>query len=337
MGIMKPQINQNLNKDQLQELGLLRERYNLSLIKIMEKTNKNHGKLDLSKVWEDTENLTELFDQLTDLKKCLDSFRPLNSSALQSLNQSLDIEYTYESNTIEGNSLTLVETDLVINKGLTIGGKPLVDHLEAINHQEAIYYIRDLAKNNIEISEREIKNIYAIILKSIQNREAGAYRKSQVYINLQDGSKHEFPQPYIVPKLMEDFLIFLNENKDKLHPVEMAAQLHQKLVNIHPFIDGNGRTSRLLMNLFLIQNDYTIAIINSEMSKRKQYYQLLSDFQTQVGYQENGDSKPFALFIAQRVKESLFNQLNFFSVDISDDAKDKGYYFFKKIEPMLNN
>ena len=331
MTINKPQINQDLNKSQLQELGLLRERFNLSLIEIMETTNKNHGKLDLSKVWEDTENLTELFDQLTDLKKCLDSFRPLNSSALQSLNQSLDIEYTYESNTIEGNSLTMVETDLVINKGLTIGGKPLVDHLEAINHQEAIYYIRELAENNIEISEREIKNIHAIILKSIQNKEAGAYRKSQVYINLQDGTKHNFPQPFMIDNLMQDFLKFFNDNKDNLHPVEMAAHLHQKLVNIHPFIDGNGRTSRLIMNLFLIQNGYPIAIINSEMDKRKQYYQLLSDFQAQ----EKGDSKPFALFIAQRVKESLFNQLNFFSGDISEDSNDKGYYFFKKVETLL--
>lgn len=333
MTINKPQINFRLNKSQLQELGLLRERFNLSLIEIMEQTNKNHGKLDLSKVWEDTENLTELFDQLTDLKKCLDSFRPLNSSALQSLNQSLDIEYTYESNTIEGNSLTLVETDLVINKGLTIGGKPLVDHLEAINHQEAIHYIRDLADNNIEISMSEIKNIHAIILKSIQNMEAGAYRKSQVYINLQDGTKHNFPQPFMLDNLMQDFLKYFNDNKNNLHPVEMAAQLHQKLVNIHPFIDGNGRTSRLIMNLFLIQNGYPIAIINSEMDKRKQYYQLLSDFQAQ----EKGDSKPFALFIAQRVKESLFNQLNFFSGDISEDSNDKGYYFFKKVENLLKS
>lgn len=333
MAINKPQINFRLNKSQLQELGLLRERFNLSLIEIMEQTNKNHGKLDLSKVWEDTENLNELLDQLTDLKKCLDSFRPLNSSALQSLNQSLDIEYTYESNTIEGNSLTMVETDLVINKGLTIGGKPLVDHLEAINHQEAIYYIRELAENNVEISEREIKNIHAIILKSIQNKEAGAYRKSQVYINLQDGTKHNFPQPFMIDNLMQDFLKFFNDNKYNLHPVEMAAHLHQKLVNIHPFIDGNGRTSRLLMNLFLIQNGYPIAIINSEMEKRKQYYQLLSDFQAK----EKGDSKPFALFIAQRVKESLFNQLNFFSGDISEDSNDKGYYFFKKVENLLKS
>ncbi len=227
----------------------------------------------------------------------------------------------------------MVETDLVINKGLTIGGKPLVDHLEAINHQEAIYYIRDLADNNIEISEREIKNIHAIILKSIQNMEAGAYRKSQVYINLQDGSKHEFPQPFMLDNLMQDFLKFFNDNKGNLHPVEMATQLHQKLVNIHPFIDGNGRTSRLLMNLLLIQNGYPIAIINSEMDKRKQYYQLLSDFQAQ----EKGDSKPFALFIAQRVKESLFNQLNFFSGDISEESNDKGYYFFKKVETLLKN
>jgi Fic family protein len=179
----------------------------------------------------------------------------------------------------------------------------------------------------------EIKNIHAIILKSIQNMEAGAYRKSQVYINLQDGTKHNFPQPFMLDNLMQDFLIFFNDNKDNLHPVEMTAQLHQKLVNIHPFIDGNGRTSRLIMNLYLIQNGYPIAIINSEMDKRKQYYQLLSDFQAQ----EKGDSKPFALFIAQRVKESLFNQLNFFSGDISEDSNNKGYYFFKKVENLLKS
>ena len=150
----------------------------------------------------------------------------------------------------------------------------------------------------------------------------------------QDGSKHEFPQPYILPKLMEDFFRFFDENNNTMHPVEMAAHLHQKLVNIHPFIDGNGRTSRLVMNLYLFQRGYPVTVIDSEMSKRKEYYNVLSNYR---GVISGGDSQPFQLFVAQKAKESLIEQLNFFSQDGTDEGKEKGYQFFKKIEGLLNN
>jgi len=132
--------------------------------------------------------------------------------------------------------------------------------------------------------------------------------------------------------LMEDFFVFFNENKNTLHPVEMAAHLHQKLVNIHPFIDGNGRTSRLVMNLYLFQHGYPVTVIDSEMSKRKEYYTVLSNYR---GVISGGDSKPFQLFVAQKTKESLIEQLNFFSQDGTDEGKEKGYQFFKKVEGLL--
>lgn len=330
------QNNDNNSKEltsaQKNNLSTWRSNFNSSLMEIMKKTGKNNAQIDLTKIWSDTENLTEMYEQLSDMKECLDSFRPFDTKMLKNFNEILDIRYTYESNSIEGNSLTLNETSQFLNTGLTIGGKPLVDHLEAINHQEAIQYIRDLATNNIALSEREIKNIHSLVLKNIQDDEAGRYRKQPVHIIQQDGKKHEFPQPFIISKLMEDFFIFFNENKDTAHPVEMAAHLHQKLVNIHPFIDGNGRTSRLIMNLFLFQKGYPIAVIESEMTKRKMYYNHLSDYQGVVG---GGDSKPFQLFIAKKVKEAFIEQLNFFSQDGSDEAQEKGFQFFEKIKSII--
>jgi Fic family protein len=253
---------------------------------------------------------------------------------VKNLNKELDIKYTYESNCIEGNSLTLGETDQVINTGLTIGVKPLVDHLEAINHQEAIQYIRELAKDEIELSEREIKNVHSLILKGIQDEHKGQYKKQPVFVMQQDGSKHEFPQPYILPKLMEDFFLFFNENKNTLHPVEMAAHLHQKLVNIHPFIDGNGRTSRLIMNLYLFQHGYPVTVIDSEMSKRKEYYTVLSNYR---GVISGGDSKPFQLFVAQKAKESLIEQLNFFLKMVQAKEKKRVINSLEKLKVYLKN
>ena len=332
MTVNTPQPDNKLNESQKSELLILKDRFNSSLLDIMNSSGKYNASLDLFHVWPETNNLPELYNQLTELKECLDSFRPLNSSMVKNLNKELDIKYTYESNCIEGNSLTLGETDQVINTGLTIGGKPLVDHLEAINHQEAIQYIRELAKGEIELSEREIKNVHSLILKGIQDEHKGQYRKQPVFVMQQDGSKHEFPQPYILPKLMEDFFLFFHENKNTLHPVEMAAHLHQKLVNIHPFIDGNGRTSRLVMNLYLFQHGYPVTVIDSEMSKRKEYYTVLSNYRGVISV---GDSKPFQLFVAQKEKESLIEQLNFFSQDGTDEGKEKGYQFFKKVEGLL--
>lgn len=321
-----------LSDRQQTELKTLKQRFQVSSMKQMTANNTATASLDLLSVWQPTDDLAELYAQLSEMKVCLDSFRPLNKSMVKNLNEVLDVRYTYESNGIEGNSLTLSETSRFIQTGLTVGGKPLVDHLEVINHQDAIQYIRELAQDNIELSEREVKQVHALILKGIQDQEAGLYRKQPVYILQQDGTRHEFPQPFIVPKLMEDFFVFFDEQKDVLHPVAMAAHLHQKLVNIHPFIDGNGRTSRLVMNLYLFQQGYPVAIIESEPEKRRAYYQHLSDYR---GVLEGGDSEPFQLFVAQKVKESLVEHLNFFAQDLSNEAENKGYVFFKHVEALF--
>jgi Fic family protein len=158
-------------------------------------------------------------------------------------------------------------------------------------------------------------------------------RKQPVFILQSNGKRHEFPDAYLVSKLIEDYFIFYNENKEAMHSVEMAAHLHQRLVNIHPFIDGNGRTSRLVMNLHLLKNGYPISIIDSEMDKRQEYYRILGEYR---GVAE-GDSKPFELFVAQKVKDALFEYLQFLSADQNDDGKDKGYTFFKTIKPYLTS
>ncbi len=320
-----------LSDEQKEELYQIKESFSMLMKGIMEEENKLNARFDLSKIWKETNDLPTLYEQLSELKLCLDSFRPIDPEVLMDMQDTWDIQYTYESNRIEGNSLTLDETLYVIEKGLTIGGKPLNDHLEAINHQEAIHYIRDLADYNSKFSERELLSIHALILKGIREREAGNYRRQPVYVLQSDGRRHEFPDSYLLPKLIEDYFIFYNEHKDNTHPVEMAAHLHQKLVNIHPFIDGNGRTSRLVMNLHLLKNGYPVTIIDSEMGKRKEYYKILGE------YQKNNDigSSPFELFIAKKVKESLFEYLYFLSSDHSDKSQEKGYYFFKKIEPHL--
>ena len=191
----------------------------------------------------------------------------------------MDIEYTYESNRIEGNTLTLQETALVVNEGVTISGKSMREHLEAINHTEAINYIKDIAKQDIEISERTIKEIHALILHGIDRENAGRYRTVPVMIS---GSTHMPPQPYLIEKQMEDFMIrFKQMEEEKIHPVLIAAYLHDELVRIHPFIDGNGRTSRLLMNLYLLRNGYVIITLKGSNDAKVSYYMALEKSHTE--------------------------------------------------------
>lgn len=213
--------------------------------------------------------LDPLLAQIDDLKTRLDAARPLTSAQLQ---QALDIEYTYESNRIEGNTLTLRETDLVVNKGLTVGGKPMREHLEAINHYEAILYIRELADKGATLDEREVRNIHALVLRGIDRDNAGRYRTLPVMIA---GSRHVPPQPWTVPKLMEDYGLWLTGDSLKQHPVMRAAEAHERLVTIHPFIDGNGRTARLVMNLILLSQGYAIANIPGDTDSRRAYYDAL--------------------------------------------------------------
>ena len=240
-----------------------------------------------------SKNLQILLNEIDELKSRLDNFRQFDSFRIK---QALELEYTFESNRIEGNTLTLRETDLVINEGLTISGKSMREHLEVINHQEAIAYIKDLMQRNSSINEREVLSIHNLILRGIHPEDAGRYRKVQVMIQ---GSSHMPPQPFLVAKEMEDFFIWYETNKNKIHPIVLAAEMHERLVTIHPFIDGNGRTSQLVMNLILLQNGYIIANIKGDYENRMQYYQSLETAQTK------NNKEDFIIFIAQTEKESL--------------------------------
>ncbi|RUT71428.1 helix-turn-helix domain-containing protein [Flavobacterium cupreum] len=251
------------------------------------KYNRTVSKLKISAT------LENLLKEIDLLKAKLDNYRQFDSYRIT---QALELEYTFESNRIEGNTMTLRETDMVINEGLTISGKSMREHLEAINHQEAIGFIKDLMQRNVTLNERDLLSIHNLILRGIIPEDAGRYRKVQVMIK---GSSHMPPQPYMVSKAMEDYFIWYEINKNKLHPVILAAEMHERLVTIHPFIDGNGRTSRLVMNLILLQKGYIIANIKGDYDSRMQYYQSLETAQTK------NNKEDFLLFIAQIEKENL--------------------------------
>lgn len=272
-----------------------------------------------------SDSLKENLAQIDDLKKCLDSFRPLEGLAIEKLNKYFEELYTYESNGIEGNTLTLQETSLIINHGITIGGKSLREHFEVINHTNAIEYIQEIAKEEDEFNSRILLDIHALILDNIDKQNAGRYRQVDVMIG---GSTHIPPQHIFVSELMTDYFAFYTAHKTDLHPVLLAADMHEKLVTIHPFVDGNGRTSRLVMNLLLIKQCYPITQISSENSKREEYYEALE--KTQVGI----NPQAFQLFIAQNVKKSLIAYLD--RIVSNGEPGTKGEYFYKRYLELKN-
>ncbi|MFA5247711.1 MAG: Fic family protein [Patescibacteria group bacterium] len=225
----------------------------------------------------------------------LNKLRPLPKSAVQKLREKFQIEMTYNSNAIEGNSLTLKETFLVINEGITVKGKPLKDHLEAKDHHAALEYLYDLIDNDKKhtVSEMLIKNLHQIILQETDKEWAGRYRNANVIIG---GADHTPPDALQVPNKMRDLVAWLNSQKSKLNIVELSALLHHKLVHIHPFFDGNGRTARLTMNLFLMQAGYPLVVIMK--TDRKKYYDVLDKA-------DKGKYEPLIKFIAQSVERSL--------------------------------
>jgi excisionase family DNA binding protein len=228
-------------------------------------------------------------------KMQLDSHRPLSDAILNRLHRNMEIEYTYNSNAIEGNTLTLRETQLVIREGVTINGKSLNDHLEAKNHPKAIEYIESLAKQKDIVrilQEKDVLKIHELIFSGILEN-AGNYRNCQVYI---EGSDQSPPSACEIPDLMKQLLQWLNNNPEELRPIELAAVFHHKLASIHPFDDGNGRVSRLLTNLLLINNGYTLTTI--KRIDRKKYYDTLQKA-------DRGNLQPFVNFIARCVEQSL--------------------------------
>lgn len=249
------------------------------------------GQLPLNK------NLEKALKDIDKLKKNLDKKRHLDSYRIS---EALELEYTYNSNKIEGNTLTLQETNLIINEGLTISGKTMREHLEAVNHKDAIHFIKDLIDKQVELTEAVVLQLHGIILRGIQGNGAGKYRNIQVNIN---DSEHKPPQAYLVPKQMEELLIWYSANKSILHPVALAAEMHQQLVSIHPFVDGNGRTSRLLMNLILLRYGYVIANIKGDQASRLAYFEALERSRTE----ENKES--FHKLVAETVLVDLEHYL----------------------------
>lgn len=219
-------------------------------------------------------------DFLDDIDKKLEKLnnkRPFSKETVKSLQETINLEWTYNSNGIEGNTLTLKETKVVL-EGITIGGKSVVEHLEAINHENAIEYLEGLIKDKTEITEWNIKSLHQLILKGIDDDNAGKYRNQNVTIS---GANHRPPEYVVVPELMEK-LIINYEDWDYYHPIIRAALLHGELVKIHPFIDGNGRTSRLIMNMELMSCGYVPVIIKKE--NRLKYYEALDKGHTTKDY-----------------------------------------------------
>lgn len=211
-----------------------------------------------------------LFAEVDALKAELDRRRPFTQGELQRLRDEFLIEYTYNSNAIEGNTLTLQETALIL-EGITIDKKPLKDHLEAVGHRDAFLYVEELVKNKVPFSERIIKEIHTLVLMD-RPEDRGVYRRIPVRIM---GAYHVPPAPVLVPEQMERLVAEFEGNK-KLHPIERAALFHLKFEGIHPFVDGNGRTGRLILNLMLMQAGYPP--INVKYSDRKRYYEAFDMF-----------------------------------------------------------
>jgi Fic family protein len=245
------------------------EDFSLDALKVAEDTVKYNSKNKVSII---DKSIQDLIDEIDALKLKWDICRPIDGIALEKMHEYYSVKYTYDSNRIEGNTLTMQETFLVVKEGLTISGKTMTEHLEAVNHFEAIDFIVDLVKEDEFLTERVLKQIHYLILKSIDKANAGVYRKLPVFIS---GSSHIPPQPYLVAKQMEEVFEFYESNKNKVHPVILAADMHEKIVTVHPFIDGNGRTSRLIMNLVLLINGFPIAIIKSDNDSRQAYYDSL--------------------------------------------------------------
>jgi Fic family protein len=233
------------------------------------------------------------FKKLDQLKIKLDSYRPLEHAMLMNLREDLILRWTYHSNAIEGNTLTLNETKVAL-EGITIGGKSLREHFEAINHKEAIKFVESLVQADDSLSEYTIKSLHALIMKNIDETHAGSYRNINVLIS---GATHLPPSHIEVASKMESFIHWYRNDAQMLHPIERACRVHVDFVGIHPFRDGNGRTSRLLMNFELMKNGFPPVVLKVE--NRLAYYEALDKAHTLGEYDD------FIALVTKLVEESF--------------------------------
>ncbi len=234
--------------------------------------------------------MLKILSEIDQLQKEINSYRPLPATTLKQLKEYYRVGMTYASNALEGNSLTETETKVILEDGITVGGKPIRDYYEALGHSESYDYVYKLAKDK-GFSEGDIKKLHKFFYHRIDEAQAGRYRKEKVFIS---GSKYSLPGPEQVPERMKEFMGKAKTWEKNHHTVEVCALVHKELAFIHPFIDGNGRVARLLMTLVLLQKGYCLAIIPPIL--RKDYIQTLEKAHT--------DDRDFKKFIAEVVRET---------------------------------
>ncbi len=244
--------------------------------------------------------MTQLRDSIAAKKDRLDRLRPLSPEALRNLEHYYDVEITYTSNAIEGNTLTAVETTLVIEQGITITGRPLKDHLEALDHYDAIRYVRELASEKRSLIENDLRNLHRLTMQRSRPDIAGKYADLARYVRTETG-RFEFPSPAEIPALMGDFAGWLGSAPAT---PEIAFTAHRRFVDIHPFNDGNGRTARLLMNLILIRGGYPPVSVHPE--DRLAYIRALQQSQAGQG------TESFDTLLYERLESTLGEYLDAF-------------------------
>lgn len=239
--------------------------------------------------------MSDLRERVVELRAKLDAMRPLARGTVEALDRWYDVELTYTSNALEGNTLTRIETAIVLEKGITVSGKPLKDHLEATGHLEALGFMRELASGDEPVLESDVRNLHRLVLAQAMPEEAGRYSRHERSIT---GSAAIFPSPPEIPGRMQSFLAWLNEAE---RTPEMAFDAHEGLVTIHPFTDGNGRTARLLMNLLLLRQGYPPLVIVPE--QRRTYHERLE------AVREEGDRTGYHEFLFGCLANSLVRTL----------------------------
>ncbi|TBN03642.1 Fic family protein [Hyunsoonleella flava] len=239
------------------------------------------------------QDLNETFQRLFDKVATLERARPLPNIALQKIKEALSIEWTYNSNSIEGNTLSLRETQMVLQEGVTIKGKSLREHFEAKNHETAINHLYTLVSKGYKLNEKDILALHALVLRSIEDDFAGRLRNAGVRIS---GANFIPPNARKVSQLLDDLVHFVTTNPLGLNVIELATVFHHKFVWIHPFFDGNGRTVRLAMNLILMAHGFPPAIILK--NDRKKYYDALN-------MANKGNYSKLMLLICQSLERTL--------------------------------
>lgn len=242
-------------------------------------------------------SLEALEEQVAYGKTRLDALRPLRGDALAALERLYDIELTYASNAIEGNTLTASETQLVIEKGITIGGKSVREHMEAIDHHEALAHVRSLASGDSLFSEGDVLHLHALVMKRSSPGAAGRYADHARFVLTRAG-RHAFPNPAKVPQLMAAFGSWLETTPAS---PRAAFDAHRDLVGIHPFNDGNGRTARLVMNLLLIRSGFPPVSVRPP--DRLRYIEALA------AYQAGGSPHDFNLLLFERLRDTLLSYI----------------------------